>query len=72
MVAGEFDCGFDVCWGFEGIGDFLGFASFGDFDCFEIFGIVDEVILCGLMFGDIGFGTEIINHIFMHIEVVGL
>ena len=61
---------FDFVVIIEWVGDFGGFGRDGDFDGFGIVLIEDEVVLVGLVFGDVGFGSKVVFVILVDIKVV--
>ncbi len=54
---GTLDGFFDFVVVIERIGDFGGLGGDGDFGGFGVVLVEDEVILVGLMCGDVGFGS---------------
>ena len=58
MLARKVNGIFNVFWNFKRKSDFLGeFVGASDFDGIRIIFVINEIVVCGLVAADVGFGV---------------
>ena len=67
---GVMDGFFDFIVIIKWVGDFGSLGRNGDFGSFWVVLVEDEVVLAGLMRGDVGFGGQVFFVILMDVEVI--